>query len=330
MSAASSSRWLDGLAAALCADACSGCAPARERPASPEVDRATAALERLLDEFDARHGGRTPIEAARDAFQALAEIPRILRWDTGLRPAVQDLILATIAQAERFGDGTGAYKRRFSIDVITRVLRVYDESGLIEPVEDVVVAPFVGIEIDWMVQVLNIHDAWPPAQQVSLPRFFDGRHGRLLRFLVGLWRLWVRLGEWLLLPTPYERHLRHARTQVDAQVRALYAVLPPASWHQTTELLVNVVVKFGNLTAPHIATVDQVLRLLADIDRLSLEERREVAFRAVRLVLRRAYADDRIALALIDSTVGQFLVRQMVFSTEWVLRRNNLLPRRLL
>ena len=142
------SRLLDDLADALCVRVWRGCAPARDRPASAAVDRATVALERLLDDFDAVHDGRTVVGAASEAFRTLADIPRILRWDSGLRPALQDLILGTITQAERFGDGTGEYKRRFSIDTITRVLRVYDETGFIEPVEDVVVAPFVGIEID--------------------------------------------------------------------------------------------------------------------------------------------------------------------------------------
>jgi hypothetical protein len=317
---------LDAFANDLCTRVLRNCAPAQSYPSSPPVDAATAALERLLEAFQVRHDGRTFVDAAAAALQQLGEIPKILRWDEGLRDALHDLILATINEAERFGNGTGELKRRFAVDIITRVLRPYDESGLMEPVEDVVVAPFVGIEIDWMVQVLNIHNAWKPPTHVALPRFFDGRHGRLLRLNATLWRLLKSLSQFLLSPSRYERQLTDARLRIDGQVSRLYEALPPATWHRTAELLVNVVAKFGNLTAPHVKTIDALWRLSAELERLSSAGRREVVFRAALIVLRRAYAHDDLALTLLDSSIGHLLIRHLVFSTEWVLRKNSLLP----
>jgi hypothetical protein len=317
---------MDAFANNLCARVLRNCAPVRSYPSSPPVDRATAALERLLDEFQVRHNGRTLVDATAVAFRQLGEIPKILHWDEGLRDALHDLILATINQAERFGDGTGEFKRRFAIDIITRVLRAYDESGLMEPVEDVLVAPFVGIEIDWMVLVLNIHKAWKPVTHVDLPRFFQGKYAWLLRLSAKLWRLFVCLSQLFLFPSAYERHLRDARRSINGQVRRLYVVLPPATWHHTVELLVNVVATFGDLTAPHVKTIDALWRFSAELERMSSADRREVVFRAALILLRRAYADDALALTLLDSSIGQLLIRQIVSSTEWVLRKNSLLP----
>ncbi|MDB5904563.1 MAG: hypothetical protein JWM26_3441 [Betaproteobacteria bacterium] len=317
---------MDAIANDLCSQLFRDCGRQQPTPASPEVDATSAAIEKLLDEFQVKHGGLTIIDAAAEAFRKLAEIPHILRWDEGLRAAVHDLVLATVHEAERFGDGTGAFKRRFSVDTVTRVLRGYDTTGLIEPVEDVLVSPFVGIQIDWIVQALNIHDAWKPVDHVALPKFFQGRYGNLLRLNAWLWHAWVVLRELVFFPSRYERELRDARRNIDAEVQALYGILPTSSSQYTAELLVNVVAKVGNLTAPHVQTIDSLWRLTEQLGRMSVADREEVVIRAATLLLRRAYADDDLALSIFDSAIGQFLIRQMVFSTEWVLARNGLLP----
>jgi hypothetical protein len=317
---------MDAIANDLCSQLFRDCGRQQPTPASPEVDATSAAIEKLLDEFQVKHGGLTIIDAAAEAFRKLAEIPHILRWDEGLRAAVHDLVLATVHEAERFGDGTGAFKRRFSVDTVTRVLRGYDTTGLIEPVEDVLVSPFVGIQIDWIVQALNIHDAWKPVDHVALPKFFQGRYGNLLRLNAWLWHAWVVLRELVFFPSRYERELRDARRNIDGEVQALYGILPTSSSQYTAELLVNVVAKVGNLTAPHVQTIDSLWRLTEQLGRMSVADREEVVIRAATLLLRRAYADDDLALSIFDSAIGQFLIRQMVFSTEWVLARNGLLP----
>jgi hypothetical protein len=295
-------------------------------PASARVDSTTAALEILLDEFHAERGGLTLVDAAAEAFRQLGEIPRILRWNTGLQDALHDLVLATVNEAERFGDGTGAFKRRFSVDVVTRVMRSYDSTGMIEPIEDVLIAPFVGIEIDWIVQALNIHNAWKPVEHVQLPRFFQGRYQGLLRFQSRLWRVWVRVRDLFFYPSLYERQIRQARIEIDPQVHALLTVLPPASQHETMELLANVIATIGNLTAPHVHTIDSLFQLVHQIGEMTDTERREVVFRAISILLRRTYADNDLAIVMLDSTIGQFVIRQLVLSTEWVLRKNSLLP----
>jgi hypothetical protein len=317
---------MDAIVNDLCSQLFRDCGRQQPTRASPEVDATSAAIEKLLDEFQIEHGGMTIVDAAAEAFRELGEIPHILRWDEGLRAAVHDLVLATVHQAERFGDGTGAFKRRFSVDTVTRVLREYDTTGLIEPVEDVLVAPFVGIQIDWIVQALNIHDAWKPVDHVALPKFFQGRYGNLLRLNAWLWHAWVVLRELVLFPSGYERELRDARRNIDAEVQALYGILPTTSSQYTAELLVNVVAKVGNLTAPHVQTIDSLWRLTEQLGRMSVADREEVVIRAATLLLRRAYAHDDLALSIFDSAIGQFLIRQMVFSTEWVLARNGLLP----
>jgi hypothetical protein len=317
---------MDAIVSDLCSRVFPQCAPAQPAKASPEVDATSAAIEKLLDEFQVRHGGMTPVEAAVEAFRTLAQIPHILRWDEGFRAAVHDLVLETVHQAERFGDGTGAFKRRFSVDTITRVLRAYDTTGLIEPVEDVVVSPFVGIQIDWIVQVLNIHGAWKPVDQVALPSLTGGQYSNLLRALGRMWHVWVKARELLFFPTRYERQLRDARRNIDVQVQALYVIFPIASSKNTVDLLVSVVAKVGNLTAPHVHTIDALWRLTEQLGRMSIADREEVVIRAATLLLRRAYADDDLALSIFDSAIGQFLIRQMVFSTEWVLAKNGLLP----
>jgi hypothetical protein len=148
----------------------------------------------------------------------------------------------------------------------------------------------------------------------------------MLRLYARVWHAWVVLRELLYFPSRYERELRDARRNIDVQVQALYVIFPTTSSQYTVELLVNVVAKVGNLTAPHVQTIDSLWRLTEQLGRMSIADREEVVIRAATLLLRRAYADDDLALSIFDSAIGQFLIRQMVFSTEWVLARNGLLP----
>src|SRR5207244_2025503 len=105
----------------------------------------------------------------------LGEIPITLKWRDGLRRDLIALVHSAVEQAERFGDGKGEKKRQFAIDLVVRVLRRYDQSGiqLIPPIENAFIAPFVGVIVDWSVEVLNIHDAWPPIRQVTFPSIFQ-------------------------------------------------------------------------------------------------------------------------------------------------------------
>lgn len=316
------SDCLDRSACSLCS-MLSG-APADSAP-SPEVDRLTGRIESLLDEFRARHAGLTLAAAAAQAFHDLAQIPKLLHWDSGLREAVFGLVLAAINQAERFGSGTGDFKRRFTIDVVTRAMREYDRSGLVELVEDQLVEPIVGIQIDWVVEVLNVNDAWKPMATVQLPRLYQGRHGKAL-FIAGvLWRLISRLQELLLFPSRYERHVRAARTAIDAQVRELLVVLPPSSLHRTTELLLSVVARIGRLTAPYAGALTALLQLVREFEELDEQDRDEVVLRAILLLLREAYRNDSLALLILDSPLGRLFVGQMVSLVKWVLMRNDLL-----
>jgi hypothetical protein len=298
------------------------------RPASPpaQSDVSDRQLEQLLAALRTRRQGLTLVDAAVTAFEDLGEIPRLLHWNQGLREALHDLILQSVHQAERFGDGSGELKRRFAVDLVTRVLRPYDPTGLIQPVEDVLVAPFVGIVIDWSVTVLNIHKAWKPIEHVKLPGLFAGRYGRALRLGACLYRRWMALRELLFAPSRYERQIRSARRSIDPQARELTAALPPASMPATVELLVNVVVRIGNLTAPHVRTVDALLRLAHQILDMSAAERRDTVLRAVTILLRETYAGSAAAQMILNSSIGQSMLEEMINTTDWILTQNGLLP----
>ena len=237
-------------------------------------------------------------------------------------------MLATIYQAERFGDDSGPLKRRFVLDLLTRVFRRYNQNGLpfIAPIEETFVKPFLGVSIDWCVAVLNLHGAWPPVKRVQIPKLFHGRYGRVLRIGLHLLRLWVWLSESFVAPTKYERNLRHAERALQPEIDNFVAALPPAQVHGLVEELATMVQRVGQLTAPHLNTIDALLRLSNELRELKPAERRETIVRIIQELLRRAYARNSFAVAFIDSAFGDFFIREMVENTEWVLARNGLLP----
>ena len=65
---------------------------------------------------------------AREAFRLLGKVSTVLHWDR-LRPELSDLILGAVHEAEQFGDGEGPRKRRFAIELITRVVERYNYAG---------------------------------------------------------------------------------------------------------------------------------------------------------------------------------------------------------
>ena len=68
------------------------------------------------------------LEAGRRALVELGKIPALLHWTEGGRQALYNLIHQAVIQAERYGQNSGALKRRFAIDLVTRALRQYGPS----------------------------------------------------------------------------------------------------------------------------------------------------------------------------------------------------------
>lgn len=292
----------------------------------PEVDQVIEHAEELFDEIRAR---RLEISTdAREIFQLLGEIPITLKWHDGLRRDLVRLIHRAVEEAERFGDGTGEKKRQFAIDMVVRVLRRYNQSGiyLIPPIENAFVVPFVGVIVDWSVEVLNLHNAWPPVKKVAFPSIFQGSYGWLVKLGVGVFRFVTRLRELFFFPSKYERNLRDAMANAEPDIQVLLNDMPPERMREAVTEVVNILVEVGHETVPYLHIVDLLLRLSFEISDLTMEERREAAFIILRRLLREAFADDALALAFIDSYFGYLLIQAMVQSTEWILERNGLLP----
>ncbi len=283
-------------------------------------------IEELLEKFRTTDEASALLEAGRQAFAELGKIPAFLHWNEGLRQALYDLILQTVVQSERFGDHNGALKRRFAVDLVTRVLREYEPSNLFELVEDVTIQPYVGVLIDWSVEVLNFHDAWPPVKHVKIPGFFSGRYGSLLRVQGWIWRAVTMVRDFSVFPSAYERDVRDALAKLNPQIRALKQVLPPSVLRRDLEEVASIIAQVGHLTAPHVRIASSLLRLAATIAAETPERRRQLAYAVMKTLLRRAYGDNWLALTVLDSAIGDFMIREMMRSTEWVLARNGLLP----
>lgn len=294
----------------------------RERP-EPEFARDVV---KLLDQFAGSSDGRPTLEAGRQALVEFGKIPSLLNWDQGLRQAFYDLTLKTVIEAERFRGHNSTLKRRFAVDLISRVLREYEPSPLFELVEDVSIKPFVGVLVDWTVEVLNVHDAWPPVTHVKIPGFYSGQYGVLLRLMSWIWRLISAAGSALIWPSAYERHLRDALRKAGPEIHSLHTALPPAAQQQNLEQIATIFAKVAKLTAPHVRLAISLLKLAARIANESPEKRRELAGAVFRILLERAFADNWIILEFLKSSGGDFLISELVRSTDWVLARNGLLP----
>jgi len=283
-------------------------------------------IEALLDEFNATNEGLPMLEAGRQGLVELGKIPALLKWNQGLRQAIYDLILQTVVEAERYGEGNGELKRRFAIDLVGRVLRDYQPTPLFELVEDVTVKPYLGVLVDWTVEVLNVHNAWPPVTEVKIPSFYSGKYGALLRLQSWVWRIITTVRDAVVYPSNYERNLRDSLRKVAPQVQSLKAVLPPSAQRRNLEEIASTIARAGHLTAPHVRVASLLLKAAARIADQTPEQRRELAYAVMRLLLKRAYANNWLAVSVLDSSIGDFMIAEMVRSTEWVLARNGLLP----
>ncbi|MDB5502876.1 MAG: hypothetical protein JWR89_2778 [Tardiphaga sp.] len=301
----------------------------RTAPLSPEqqavADRVQRRAEDLIEEFRDRR--EDIARDARDVFALLGAIPDVTHWNSGLKSSLSALVLAAVHQSERFGDGTGAVKRRFATDLVVRVLEKYNFGGLpFLSIQKTLLAPFVGILIDWSVEILNIHPAcWQPVQKVKLPSFTRGAYDGLLRIALVFSRIVMWFSKWMFMPTRYERQLRAALKQIEPEAGAVLRSLPPHQLPAIVERLVNIVVQLGQVTAPYVGLVEQVLRLGEEFIDMNVAERTEAIFLMLRGLLLEAYANDELVLIFVDSPIGDYLLRAVVQHSTWVLAQNGLL-----
>ena len=312
------SRWLGDLFAG------------NERPLTPTeraaVTRVEANVDELISEFRSKRN-----ELAKDArrlFQSLGRIPTVLKWDEGLKADWSTLIMRVVQQAERFGDGMGAKKRRFAVELVVRVIERYNYQGapFLPSIERAFVNPIAGIMVDWSVAVLNLHNVWPKVTRVKFPSIFQGSYGFFFKFAFWLAAVIVKLREWFFLPSKYERQIRSALRAIEPDVQRLLRTLPPNRLRETLEELASILAELGQVTAPYVRLIDRVLRLGDSVTRLTVAERQEAGVRVLRRLLQEAYADDPFALVFIDSPLGDSLLRALVEHTTWILFRNGLLP----
>jgi hypothetical protein len=279
----------------------------------------------VLDEFADSNEGTAMVEAGRRALFELGKIPASLHWSDGGRESLYNLIHQAVIEAESYGQNNGALKRRFAIDLVSRVLRQYAPSPLFEMVEDVVMQPYLGVLIDWTVEVLNLHDAWPPVTKVKIPGFLTGRFGWVLRIQTWIWRAVAGLWSVVGFPSAYERRLRDALERTAPQIRALELVMPPSAVQRDLSEILGVLARVGQLTAPHVRIAAKLLKIAARVAGETPEQRRQLAYAVMRLLLKRAYADNWLTVAVLNSSLGDYLIRELVSSTDFVLERNGLL-----
>jgi hypothetical protein len=253
-----------------------------------------------------------------------------LRWNEGLKDGWSSLVLAAVHQSERFGDGTGAVKRKFASDLVVRVLERYNFGGLpFLTLQKTLLAPVVGILIDWTVEILNSRPSfWPEQQQhVKLPTLKRGSYEGLLKVALFFSRIVMWINSWLRAPTRYERQLRDALAKIAPEANTLTAVLPPNRLIAVIEEVADIVVRLGRLTAPYAGLVQQVLSLGTSFVGLNADERKEAVFLMLRELLLDAYATDPLASVFIDSPLGDYLLRAIVSHANWVLAENGLVSK---
>ena len=302
-----------------------GGGPTSERIAA--ASQVAAIADDLIDDFRDRR-----MEIARDArvaFHLLGAIPQTLHWNEGLKEGWSALVLAAVQQSERFGDGTGAIKRKFATDLVMRVLERYNFGGLpFLTLQRTLLAPVVGILIDWTVEILNSRPSfWPEQKRVKLPTLKRGRYEGLLKIALLFSRLVMWINSWLRAPTLYERQLRDAFAKIMPEADAITAVLPPNRLVATIEEVADIVVRLGRLTAPYAGLVQHVLSLGTAFVGLTADERIEAVFLMLRELLLDAYASDPLASMFIDSPFGDALLRGIVGHANWVLAENGLVAK---
>ncbi|MET0443174.1 MAG: hypothetical protein ABW151_01240 [Pseudorhodoplanes sp.] len=289
--------------------------------------RVAAKADELIEDFRDRR-----LEIARDAkiaFHLLGAIPQTLRWNEGLKDGWSSLVLAAVQQSERFGTGTGAMKRKFATDLVVRVLERYNFGGLpFLTLQKTLLAPVVGILIDWTVEILNSRPSlWPEQRHVKLPMWKRGSYEGLLKLALLFSRFVMWINSWIRAPSRYERQLRHALVRIAPEANALTAVLPPTRLIVVIEEVADIVVRLGHLTAPYAGLVQQVLSLGTSFVGLDAEERMEAVFLMLRELLLDAYANDPLARIFIESPLGDYLLRAIVGHANWVLAENGLVSK---
>ncbi|MFZ0304438.1 MAG: hypothetical protein WAL75_17230 [Terracidiphilus sp.] len=295
------------------------------RSGQPE-SAVAAEIEEVIERFTSSDEGSSMLEACRQALNEAGKIPTLLNWSQGLREALYALTYNVVIQSERYGPGSGELKRRFAIDLVTRIVRAYEPTPLFEVVEDVTFHPYIGILIDWTVEALNFYQAWPPISHVKLPGIYSGKYGLLLRLQAWMWTLFQAIRNVVTYPTAYERNMRDALGKLKPQVNALHSALPPASVQRKMDEIANIVVRLGKLTAPHVRAMISVLKIADELAGETQEERREVAFEVMKTLLLQAVQDNWFAAEALSSGLGNFLVREMTNCIDWTLSRNGLLP----
>ena len=280
----------------------------------------------VVERFASSDEGCLMLEACRQALNEMGKIPKLLNWNQGLSEAIYALTHNVVIESERYGPRTGELKRRFAIDVATRILREYEPTPLFEVVEDVSIKPYIGILIDWTVEVLNFHQAWPRVSQVKLPGIYSGKYGLLLRVQSWMWLLFRAIQRTVTSPTAYERNVRDALDRLQPQVQALLGVLPPESARRKEDEIVSIVARIGKLTAPHVRVMISVLKIADELAGETQEQRREVALEVMKTLLLRAVQDNWLATAALSSGPGNILISEMTNCVDWVLSRNGLLP----
>lgn len=296
-------------------------------PSDLQPESAVAAeIVDVVERFTASDEGYSMLEACRQALNEIGKIRALLNWNQGLSEAIYALTHKVVIESERYGPGTGELKRRFAIDVVTRILRAYEPTPLFEVVEDVSIQPYIGILIDWTVEVLNFHQAWPTVSKVKLPSIYSGKYGLLLRVQGWMWLLFRAIQRMVTYPTAYERNVRDALGRLQPQEQALLGALPPASAQRKEDEIVSIVVRIGKLTAPHVRVMISVLKIADELAGETREQRRVVAFEVMKTLLLLAVQDNWLATAALSSGPGDFLIREMTNCVDWVLSRNGLLP----
>jgi hypothetical protein len=276
-----------------------------------------------------------PLQTLGSAALLIEEAIATIRWNDGLRDLLVEIVMRSADEAEKlYGPSGGAFKRQFVIDVTTRVL-VDDYLDLPVPRQlEEVIAPLMGIFVDWTVEVLN---------DCRGPVWFDTvaetrRPRRVSRFGTSTLQWWkairwlMRVYAWLqrLLRSGsrYERKIRAVAASLDKSRKTIERLLPPSSLFSVALKIGHIVVELGALTKPYIRTVAALLRIaiaeggnLADSD-----ARHELLVAALQEFLAETYVDDPFMLGLIQSGIGTFVIGEQVRGVELLLEKLGQLP----
>src|SRR5262249_35680031 len=116
---------------------------------------------------------------AQRIFSLFGDIPTIVGWNRGLEDSLHAIVQVAVRQTERFGSGLGEKKPRSAPAPVTGAPERYTTGALpfLPMIEKSVLAPLIGILIDWSVEIFDIHygKVWPATtKKVTFPRLFQG------------------------------------------------------------------------------------------------------------------------------------------------------------